>query len=78
MAVAAAPRQRIAAEAALEALTAETVQHYKAIGGGVVPPALIEAIGKQSPLPRAFVVYVTVCPEAISCMFHIRAKHCRR
>jgi hypothetical protein len=50
-AVTAAPRQRIAAEAALEALTAETVRHYKAVGGGVVPPALIEAIGKQPASP---------------------------
>ena len=50
-AVAAAPRQRIAAEAALEALTAETVRPYKAVGGGVVPPALREAIGKQPASP---------------------------
>lgn len=44
-AVATAPRPRVAAEAALEALTAEVVRHYRAVGDGTVPPALIEAIG---------------------------------
>jgi hypothetical protein len=75
MAVAAAPRPRIAAEAALEALTAETVRHYKAVGGGVVPPALIEAIGEQPALPR-LLMYISGQSLAaiLSQMYHVRAK----
>lgn len=45
MAIAAAPRPREAAEACLEALTAELVRHYRAVGQGAVPQAVIEAIG---------------------------------
>jgi len=35
----------MAAEGGLEALAAELVRHYRAVGHGAVPPALIEAIG---------------------------------
>lgn len=40
-----APRARVAAEAGLEALADELVRHYRSVGQGTVPPALIEAIG---------------------------------
>lgn len=40
-----AARPRVAAEACLEALTSELVRHYRSLGHGSVPPALIEAIG---------------------------------
>ena len=43
-----AARPHVAAEAGLEALTAELVRHYRAVGHGTVPPALIEAIGASS------------------------------
>lgn len=43
-----AAKARVAAEAGLEALTAELVRHYRAVGHGTVPPALIEAIGASA------------------------------
>ena len=55
----AAPRPRTAAEAALEALTAEVVRHYRAVGDGIVPPALIEAIGER-----------LACAPTIQCPLH--------
>lgn len=48
MVAAAAQRPRVAAEACLEALTAELVRHYRMVGQGAVPPAIIETIGKPN------------------------------
>lgn len=48
MVAATAPRPRVVAEACLEALTAELVRHYRMVGQGAVPPAIIEAIGESN------------------------------
>mmetsp|Transcript_11252 Transcript_11252/g.33787 ORF Transcript_11252/g.33787 Transcript_11252/m.33787 type:complete len:174 (-) Transcript_11252:33-554(-) len=40
-------KPRVAAEAGLDALTAELVRYYRAVGHGTVPAALLEAIGQR-------------------------------